>query len=150
MRVGVLFPLVLVLMGVELPDAAVAGGAYHACLYDCLHPRNCLRDVRQALREARQECANAGDPRQCRRAESRRARSSLRACRASRGDCEQCCGDCLDSLLAGGNTCPGFGFVGFGGCPNVCGDGRTKGAEICDDGNANDGDGCSSDCGVGG
>jgi cysteine-rich repeat protein len=150
MRLGVLIPFLLLLTDLTRPDTAIAGGAYHACLFECGQQRApCLDDVRQAFRTARQECADAVAPRQCRRAERRRVRGNLRACRASRGDCERCCRDCLDSLLAGENACPGFGFVGFNSCrPTVCGDRRATGEEACDDGNSIDGDGCSSDCRV--
>lgn len=150
-RLGVSVPLLLLLTVSGGPAPAVAGGAYHACLFECGQQRApCLDGVRQAFRTARQECAVAVAPRQCRRAERRRVRGNLRACRASRGDCERCCRDCLDSLLAGENACPGFGYVGFNACrPTVCGDGRVTGDETCDDGNAIEGDGCSSDCRVG-
>ncbi|MFC1641276.1 DUF4215 domain-containing protein [Myxococcota bacterium] len=43
--------------------------------------------------------------------------------------------------------CPNEGGIG-GTCVNtaLCGDGRTEGGEVCDDGNAADGDGCAADC----
>jgi cysteine-rich repeat protein len=40
----------------------------------------------------------------------------------------------------------GLASVSQAGPPTVCGDGEIEGAEICDDGNTIDGDGCSSDC----
>jgi cysteine-rich repeat protein len=143
--------LVWLALGLLEPGPAVAGGAFHACVVDCrLQRRACVDDVRQAFRSARQVCADADAPRQCGRAERRRVLRSQRACKTARRACTQCCRDCLDATLLGESTCPGFGLVGVRVCSlTVCGDGRVTGDEICDDGNAIDGDGCSSDCGTG-
>jgi fibro-slime domain-containing protein len=45
-------------------------------------------------------------------------------------------------------TLSGFLNTGESVCESICGDGIISGIEQCDDGNANDGDGCSSGCAV--
>ena len=39
-------------------------------------------------------------------------------------------------------------YLGGGACASVCRDGKVAGTETCDDGNAQNGDGCSSTCSV--
>merc|ERR1712167_474635 len=55
---------------------------------------------------------------------------------------------CTNSV--GGFSCAcNNGFSGDGvSCTMTCGDGVRTGMEICDDGNRNNGDGCSSSCSV--
>ena len=42
----------------------------------------------------------------------------------------------------------GWGGGSSDSCNTSCGDGETAGAEACDDGNTDDGDGCSSTCSI--
>ncbi|MEP7052010.1 MAG: DUF4215 domain-containing protein, partial [Pseudomonadota bacterium] len=52
-----------------------------------------------------------------------------------------CSGACTQEDFS---SCP----AGGGACTStiICGDGKLEGSEVCDDGNALDGDGCSADC----
>lgn len=52
----------------------------------------------------------------------------------------------LHFLGAGGNGSGGDGTGGGGGSPPGCGDGAKSASEECDDGNTDDGDGCSRQC----
>ena len=57
-----------------------------------------------------------------------------------------CNADCL--TFATGWNCTGGGPSSPSTCNPICGDGLIKGLEICDDGNKNSSDGCSSTCTV--
>lgn len=52
-------------------------------------------------------------------------------------------GNCVPCSAAEGYTLPFFKKDGIGYCTEICGDGLNLGQYECDDGNKNDGDGCS-------
>jgi cysteine-rich repeat protein len=139
----------LVLVGIVLPASATAGGAYHACAFDCRGQGvECIDAVRGVLGDARRACAGDPAPRLCRREARRTARLLRRSCSTGKLECERCCRACLDAAVRGeGGECPGFGIVGQRACwVTVCGDRRVTGTEACDDGNAVEGDGCAPGC----
>ncbi len=62
------------------------------------------------------------------------------------GNVETSCEDNFDNDCDAFLECGDSDCTGSGSCPPICGDGLKRGAEVCDQGNVVNGDGCSSLC----
>ena len=66
-------------------------------------------------------------------------------CASCPADCGSCCGNGECGEINNAETCSTCA-PDCGPCPAECGNGVVEGGEPCDDGNFEDGDGCSADC----
>ena len=66
-------------------------------------------------------------------------------CLNCQADCGSCCGNNKCEWAEYGETCKNC-QPDCSPCPTTCGDGMVEGGEVCDDGNQENGDGCSEDC----